>query len=182
MTKEKLNISIPALPRPTLKELQAKWPWIQSIESDRSPEEATTLELDTVLNEGESYISGSEYESRIKDIPVLGYQQGIWLVEHQDEFPEFKKLAGKIYIDLPGLIVPDGDGYRRFPCLNGDGERWGLFWGWVGRGLDSRGRLARSGKSRSLDSRRLKPSDSLVLELGGKKYKVEGEIKLVEIK
>jgi hypothetical protein len=180
---EKLNITIPALPRPTLKELQEKWPWIQSIESDRSPEEAVTLELDTVLKKGENYISGMEYERRIKDIPVLGYQQAVCLVEHQDEFPEFKKLCGKIYIDFLGLMVLDDDGDRSFPCLHESGGRWGLVWGWVDSGLDSGGRVARSGKSkpRNLDSRNLE-IESLTLELGGKKYKVEGEIKLKEIK
>ena len=178
---EKLNITIPALPRPTLKELQEKWPWIQSIESDRSPEEAVTLELDTVLKKGENYISGMEYERRIKDIPVLGYQQALWLFEHQDKYPKFKKLCGKIYIDFLGLMVLHGDGYRYFPCLVGFGERWYLHWRWLDDGFTSDDRLARSGKSQDLESRNL-GVESLTLELGGKKYKSVGKITLEEIK
>ncbi len=142
-----LRIEIPALPRPTLGELQKKYDFIRSIESDDSPTEPVTLVLGTVLHSGESSINGTEYEYRLKSIGgKFGYQQGIWLVEHQDELPEFKKLCGEVYIDLPGLIVLGGDGRRSFPCLREYGGRWNLNWFWLGNVFRLDDRIARSGK------------------------------------
>jgi len=126
-----VSITIPALARPTLPELRLKHDWIREkdgIERDTSPTGAVTLKLATVLREGEGSINGSKCEERIAgklDI-VLGYQQAVWLVEHQDEFPEFMALLGKIYIDFTGLVVVDAYGDRSYPCLLRRGERWYL--------------------------------------------------------
>ncbi len=144
-----LKIQIPALPHPTLKELQEKYNFIfiKSIEVDESPTEPVTLVLGTVLRPDEKSINGTEYEYRLRSIDgKFGYQQGAWLVEHQDEYPDFKNLCGKVYIDLPGLKVLHDDGYRFFPYLDVGGGRWDLFWGWIVGGLGSGGRVARSGK------------------------------------
>ena len=176
-----MTIQIPKLKKPTLQELKAKYPWIHSIESDSSPEEAVTLELDTVLEARENYISGKEYEKRRKDIPVLGYSQAEWLVEHQDEFPELKAELGKIYVDFPATMGLLGDGYRFFPCLRQDGARWNLHWYWLDDDLNSRGRMARSGKSKPLDSRTLEDSRSLesrISELENKMSKIEKVIRI----
>ncbi len=180
--REKLNIKIPALPRPTFKELQLKWPWIQSIESDTSPITAVPLELDTVLKAGENYINGSEYQSRLEGIKTLGYQQAVWLVEHQDKFPKFKKLLDKIYIDFPAIVLLGGGGSRGFPYLGGGGGRWYLDWRWIGGGLTSSGRVARSGKF--LEFRKLKSSPNLeVLDLSGEIIKIKGrEYRLEKVK
>jgi hypothetical protein len=141
------TIQIPAQPRPTLKQLQKAFDWIKSVERDTSPTEAVTMKLATVLPIGDTKsISGSEYEKRIagKQNIFLGYQQAVWLVEHQDEFPEFMKLLGKIYIDFSGLIVVSADGDRHIPCLYQDGQRWYLDWDWLGDSFFSGGRLAAS--------------------------------------
>jgi len=142
---EKLTIKIPALPRPTLKEIQAVFPWINKIDRDTSPTEASTLQLATVLSEGELSIGDEEYERRrvaMRTTIFLGYQQAVWLVEHQDEFPEFMALGGTIYIDFTGLVIVDGVGGHDFPFLVRRGARWKLDCGWSGRGADARGRAA----------------------------------------
>ena len=146
VTTESCSITIPALAQPTLDTLRSKYSFIKSIERDTSPVEAVILNLGTVLTTDENSISGSKYESRIMPLPTLGYQQATWLVEHQDEFPEFMTLLGKVYIDFPGLVVLSADGDRDIPCLGQDGRRWGLVWHWIGRAFNRRGRVAVSGK------------------------------------
>ncbi len=145
------TVTIPALPRPTKKQLQAKYPGIgiASIERDCSPTEALTMNLATVLRIGETAaINGAEYErrlaSRLND--SLGFQQLEWLVEHQDEFPVFMALLGKIYVDGPGIVVTDANGYRHIPYLSGDGQRWKLYWHWIGSDFGGDGRIASSRK------------------------------------
>lgn len=141
-------IQIPALPRPTIEQLQEKFSWIKSIERDTSPVEAIVLNLGTVLYPNEERIDDTEYERRIapKIAVSLGYQHARWLAEHQDAFPDFMALLGKIYIDFPGLVVVRAVGYRYFPRLSWGGRRWALYWGWVGDGLDRYGRVALSSK------------------------------------
>jgi len=140
-----VSIQLPALKRPTLKELQSKYDWIKSIERDTSTEEAVTLTFATVLtpSDGNS-IDGREYEKRIalKHDALLGFQHMAWLIEHQDEFPEFKPFLGKIYIDFPGLVVVNRDGDRNLPYCSRDGSRWDDFWDWLGDDFNSSGRIA----------------------------------------
>lgn len=143
-----LMIKIPALPRPTLAKLREKYFLIEQIERDTSPVEAITLRLGTVLRLNEKRVNDIEYENRIA--PKLdicpGYQQGCWLVEHQDEFPELMALLGNAYIDFLGLRVVHADGHRGSPCLDEHGMRWGFGWHWDVSGLHRRGCIAISGK------------------------------------
>lgn len=143
------TLQIPALPRSTFEEIQKRFPGIKAIEGvDHSPTEAVTLKLVTVLREGESSIGGTEYERRIaphQDI-ILGYQQAVWLEEHQDEFPEFMALLGKVYIDFSGLVVVDDGGYRGVFCLSQGGGRWHVGDGWLSGDFFRRGRVASSSK------------------------------------
>jgi hypothetical protein len=140
-----VSIQLPGLKRPTLKELQSKYDWIKSIERDTSTEEAVTLVFFTVLvpSDGNS-INGKEYEKRIalKHNSLLGFQHMMWLIEHQDEFPELKPLLGKIYIDFPGIVVVNRDGGRGIPYCGQDGSRWGGLWGWLSGEFGSSGRIA----------------------------------------
>ncbi len=143
-----LIIETQALPRPTLEELQEKFNWIKRIERDTSPTEAMRLQLATVLHKNEKWIDGAEYERRLapKLNLALGYQQAVWLVEHQDEFPDFMAMLGKVYIDFPGLIVVSSDGYRNYPYLIQLGGRWDLRWDWIDDVFRSSARIAVSGK------------------------------------
>ncbi|MDE2079667.1 MAG: hypothetical protein KGI73_04790 [Patescibacteria group bacterium] len=149
-----LSIPIPALPRPTLDELRSKFPWIRKengIDRDDSATEAGILRLGSVLIPGEEEsLDGERYERRLI-VPrtkglLDGYQQGVWLVKHQDEFPAFMALCGKVYIDLPGLIVVDEDGDWRVFSLRRGGERWRLRWRDLSLDVDSSARTAFSGK------------------------------------
>lgn len=145
-------MNIPALKRPTLKHLKAKFPWIVSAH-DTSPTKKVSLDIISILKEGENYISGKEYEKRLPS-NLLGYQQAVWLVEHQDEFPDFMALLGKVYIDFTGLVVVNSRGRRFYPYLDRFGGRWYFYWHWIDRGFSSSGRIASSGK---LQSDTLKP-------------------------
>jgi len=141
-----LTIEIPALPRPTLKEIQKKYSWIRSIERDTSPERPVTLKLATVLCPDQTgSISGTEYERRIApslDV-ALGYQHWQWLLEHQNAHPAFMALLGKLYIDFPGIIVVCKDGNRNVPVCGQCGTHWDDDWSWLGEGMfGSDGRVA----------------------------------------
>ena len=148
---EEVAIEIPALPRPTLAELRAKFSWIKAeggIDRDTSPTEAVTLRLATVLRLDEPSIGGEEYERRIAptlDV-MLGYQHRQWLIEHQMEYPALMALLGKVYIDFPGLIVVREDGNRFCPYLTQDGKRFDEDWDWMSYVLNRNGRIALSGK------------------------------------
>ena len=164
-----MTITIPQLKKPTLEELKKTHTWIDRIETDTSPTESVPLELLELFNlvpEGGDYITGEEYTKRREGLPLLGYQQAQWLVQHQDdpELAEFKALCGKFYIDFPGLIVVDADGDRYFTYLYVHGGRWYLYWNRVGDDLRRYGRVA---SARKQEARKLEPksSDTLPLEI-----------------
>src|SRR3989338_2992118 len=139
------TVGIPALPQPTLADIQAEWHNIKAIESDASPTKAVTLRLGTVLRPDEISITGPEYERRLRTVSgCWGLQQGLWLRDHQDDHPAFKALIGQIYIDLTALIVVDEDGSRWFPYLGGRDRRWDVDWDRFDGGLAQRGRVAAS--------------------------------------
>ena len=78
---------------------------------------------------------------------LLGYQQLAWLVEHQDKYPVFMDLLGKIYVDFSGLVVVIELGDRRSVPYGGrSGKRWGAGWGWLRGHFRQIGRLAVSGE------------------------------------
>ncbi|MGB7957611.1 MAG: hypothetical protein WCF77_02095 [Minisyncoccia bacterium] len=144
-----LTICIPARKRPTLQQLQAKWPWIKKIERDTSPEGPVVFNLATVLRDAaEGSINGPEYERRLASSlsKLLGYQQLAWLVEHQDKYPVFMDLLGKIYVDFSGLVVVNGHDSRFVPCGHRNGERWDAYWDWLSINFHRSGRLAVSGE------------------------------------
>lgn len=111
-----ITVEIPALPRPTLEELQEKFPWIKSIRRDSSPTEVVTLKLG--------------YERRLVSSPnmVLGYQQAVWLIEYQDKIFSLTALLMRNYVDFSGLAVVDELGDLSVLCLRNDNGRWGLYW------------------------------------------------------
>ncbi|MEK7507851.1 MAG: hypothetical protein AAB602_02080 [Patescibacteria group bacterium] len=139
-----LSIQIPALPRPTLEELQKDRSNIKSIKRDTSTTEPTILKLYTVLRPTENSINGTEYERRIlvRQNSLLGFQHRNWVRDHQDEHPALKELFGKVYIDFPALIAVGGDGDRRYPFLVSVGGRWLGRWDWIDYGFHRDGRVA----------------------------------------
>src|SRR3990167_9036913 len=141
-----MTLLIPQLKKPTLKELKKTYPWIKSIESDTSPTQQVSLEILNLVRGGEKHIPCEEYTKRREGLPLLGYQQATWLVQHQDdpELAKFKALCWKFYfyIDFPALIVVSAGGYRRFAYLYELGGRWCLHWYRVDQGLYRFGRVA----------------------------------------
>jgi len=145
-----LTLQLPALPRLSLEEIQKRFPFVKEIESgDISPTEAVTLELGTLLFTGEDSIPGKEYERRLSSGPYMGLQQAIYLSDHQDdpELATFKALAGKFYIDFPGIKAVDSGGARGVPYLGSVGGRWGVGFHGLESSFDRRGRVGRPASS-----------------------------------
>lgn len=144
---EEVTIDIPALPRPSLEELQAKFSGVKGIKRDTSPTRTVAMRLGTVLRPNDERIDGPEYERRLApqlDL-ALGYQQAAWLIERYGSSPWLMAQLGKVYIDFPGLVVENVHGSRFFLCLNDDSKRWDLDWHWIGKGLLRNGLVAFSG-------------------------------------
>lgn len=149
---DKFTLKIPALPRPTLPELQARFPWIES-KQDTSPKEALTLRFASVLLLNEEKIGGAKYERRLgpklKLNLCLGYQHAIWLEEHYGKSLSFVALLKKFYVDFPGLVVAGESGRRYISGLSWVGAQVDLCWGYLGHGASQRGCFALlSSKSR----------------------------------
>ena len=126
-----ITMPIPALPELSLEELKHLFPTIVSIERQNSPVEAVIMSLGTVLREYEELVLASrELERRLisSNGKYFGYQQLKWLEEHQDEFPEFRDLAGQIYIHGPALLVVKTDDLLYYPYLTAHNNRWVLSW------------------------------------------------------
>lgn len=148
-TMETIALQLPKLPRPAFWEIKKLFPYVKKVELDTSVVERSALELGTVLLEGELKINGAEYERRLGADPYFGFQQGFWLVKHQDEdkYSDFKALAKKgFYIYLPGLKVVGADDEYGFSYLESDSKYWSLHLDWIGDGLDRFGRIARPRK------------------------------------
>lgn len=131
-------ITIPALKRIKLKDLQKKYPWIEEIESDTSTEKAVTLNIRMFGN----YATGKEIEALESN---LGVQHMLWVVEHQDELPELLATAKKEewwYLFFPATIVVRRDGNRYVPYCFSVGGRWGGNWFWLVGRFGSGGRVA----------------------------------------
>ena len=141
-----ISIPIPGLLRPTLIELQEKYPWIKEIETDISFEQQATLKLITVLGTYEKSIRRPEYERRLASSfsfsRLLGYQQFSWITEHQEDYGAFTDLVGKIYVRFSGLVVVDYDGRRSVPYARGNGKRLWLRWDLLSNDFTSTGRIA----------------------------------------
>lgn len=167
-------IKLPALSKPTLKTLQKEWSWIKSIESDNSTTELVEIEFTTVLKDGETYIEGSEYETRLKtrsDV-VLGFQHALWLKEHQDEIPELKALReqGEWYIDFPALVVVYVHGSRCVPFLTYGGRQFVVHWSRLDSDFGGDGRIGVSSKQvsstlGSSDTRSPEPLERIAIAL-----------------
>src|SRR3990167_7564614 len=145
-----MTLLIPQLKKPTLKELKKTYPWIKSIESDTSPTQQVSLEILNLVRGGEKHIPCEEYTKRREGLPLLGYQQAAWLVQHQDddgpEFEAFRDLRWTVYIDFPATVVVSADGDRGFAYLDEHGVRWYLDWRGVGDDLRQDGRVASARK------------------------------------
>ncbi|MDE2079700.1 MAG: hypothetical protein KGI73_04965 [Patescibacteria group bacterium] len=141
-----LSIQVPALPRPTLEELKAKY-GIKSIERDTSPVEPVTLNLAAVLRANESSIDENVYEERLAPhLPLLlGYQHCQWLLKHQLEFPVFMTLLGRVYVDFLGIVAVDEDDGRGYTSTAGVGGLWGGYWRRFEYDFYRHGRVAVSG-------------------------------------
>ncbi len=146
------TVNVPALPRPTLAHLRAKFDQVDSIERDTSATDALTLTLGTVRHPSEEAISVDEYEIRIapKSGASLGYQHALWIEENQDQFLELKKLVGKIYIIFSGFVMVRSNSSRNSPELMGGTERWKFVWHWLVGDFTPAGRIAIEKQNRLL--------------------------------
>ena len=130
-TSDEFTVFIPALQHPTLDDIRQDFEYIEKIERDTSITDAANLTCITVLQSDENNVRKSEYERRIAPWAIFGpgYQQAKWLVEHQDEFPDFMAKVGRVYLVFPGMVVVYAVGLRFFPMLiSNEKRRWFLFW------------------------------------------------------
>jgi hypothetical protein len=122
-----LRIEIPALPRPTLEELQEEHPkmGIKSIRRDTSPIGPVSLGLGTVLNPEEFKIKGVEYVLRLAPIRniLFGYQHSVWLLGNY-KLPAIRNILDEFRLVLPGLIVIDGNNEYFTPALHKNSRSW----------------------------------------------------------
>ena len=98
--------------------------------SKRTINSVSNLELVSFLKSGESSINGEEMVRRArKELDAnLGQEDAEWLLEHQNEIPAELR---KFYLTFPGTVWRGSGGSRRVPCLDWDGDRWCLFFGWL---------------------------------------------------
>lgn len=129
-----LTLQIPALPKPTIGEIQKDYPWAKSIVWDSSPTCPITLELGTVLRRGESSIDGLEYRERIFPVAnwLLGYQHRKWLKACLAPASSFvAKYFEEGHIDFPGFCLRDEAGRENISCVGKNEARWHRRFGWV---------------------------------------------------
>lgn len=157
MTPQK-QITIPALKRIPLKELQKKYSWIKGIEKDDSTEKAVIMDIKNIGTNGNA--TGKDVEAVGSN---LGIQHMLWLYDNQDDFPELFAEAEKEnwwYLLFPATIVVDEDGSRSVPCLFQSGTRWDGNWGWLDDSFDSDGRVA---VGQGAGTRKINTLDTLTL-------------------
>ena len=128
------RIEVPGLARPTIQELRAVCPGIDSIEYDVSPTGPTVVVPGTVFAPEESNpMGGHEYEERFKPFlsTLIGYQQLRWFVMNQGQLQDSGLFRRRMFVAGLGLVVVDRRGLRRFPYLGrmwpfGRKARWGI--------------------------------------------------------
>jgi len=141
-------IEIPALPRPTLGQLQKMYPWTESIERDVSPEGPVTLKLGTVFHLDEKFIDSKEFERRLSTLSgALGFQHAWWLMEHGHNYPAFMLFPKDTYFYFPGIVTMS-DYAPQCPCLRREDMdiRGGFSWRSPTFDWSPRGRIAIAGR------------------------------------
>lgn len=186
--KEIVSIPVPALKRLTLEEVQAIYSWVKEVK-DTSSEEAMVLNFGTVLEEGESSISGAEYEKRLElhAKSLAGLQHLMWLEEHRDEFPQLHEAMKKFWLaDFAGTFLRDSRGDWSVPCAYWRGARWDRSAFWLSRPWPSGCRVVLLGID-ALDPLHPAPLNldplpiaepaltPLVLEIGGERYEIQAK-------
>lgn len=150
---------IPALKRPSFRDVKASLGNIRSIERDDSAEGEVVVRLATVLKSTEEKIAGTDYERRLTvlraDGGLLGFQHWQWFLKNWNK-PEaipnekvratLKDLIGKVYIEFSGIVVADAFSYRFIPYADDDNQRWCGHWCWIDIAFCRRGRVAVAGK------------------------------------
>lgn len=97
------------------------------------------LELAEFLKPGESSVSGEVMAERAKQMGVnLGQKHAEYLLENQHPIP---KEWHQYYLVFSGTVWQVSGGDRRVPYLHWHGERWYLYFDWLGSVWSSRGRL-----------------------------------------
>lgn len=103
------------------------------------------LEFLSFLKDDEKYINGDTMRERAKEMNTnLGSADAQYLLDNQSKIP--LELRNN-YIVFPGTIVRNSNGHLHVACFDWGGDRWILYWGWLG--VDWSGG-ARFGRSKSL--------------------------------
>ena len=112
------------------------WTLVEDVPFDG---EQFTPDLVEFLKPGESYVNGEVMKQRAKELNAhLGQGHAEYLLEHQELIP--KEWRDKFLV-FPGTVWQDSVGGRGVPCLYWSGDRWYLYFNWLGYGWDSGVRL-----------------------------------------
>lgn len=96
------------------------------------------------LNDGESSVVGEVMAQRAVTLDAsYGQEDAEWLLERQDMIPAELR---NYYLVFPATKWRSPVGDRDVPCLDFDGDRWYLSFGWLGSGFGGGGRLVRPRK------------------------------------
>ena len=149
-----LTICIPARKRPTLQQLQAKWPWIKKIERDTSPEGPVVFNLAMVLRDAaEGSINGPEYGGvLLRACPSCSViSSSLGSSSTRTSTPSSWTYSGRSTSTsrVWSVVIELGD-RRSVPYGGRSGKRWGAGWGWLRGHFRQIGRLAVSGEWRDL--------------------------------
>jgi hypothetical protein len=156
LTSDEIAIDIPALPRPTLAELQEYG--ICEIVRDDSPEEAVTLRLGLVLDPTEKHLPAHDtYWLRTMRLRssgrLLGFQHWKWLLKNLDRIKAAanSKVRAAVEgcgfsIEFPGTVMRSYDCNRTsFPSLGFSGAQFQCWHDFSGCGTYSPGLIAVAG-------------------------------------
>ena len=108
------------------------WTLVEDIPLTGEP----TLSLSGFLEEGESSVLGELMLERGKANaeelgPLAGQHHAEALLDQQDQIPvEWRGY----YLVCPGTVWQDSDGIRKVAYLSWNGERWKLYFSWLGHG------------------------------------------------
>ncbi|MDP2629590.1 MAG: hypothetical protein Q8P45_02725 [Candidatus Harrisonbacteria bacterium] len=100
------EIIVPALPRPTLRQIQEDFPFVKDILSDDSPQGPLTVRLFSLFDgQNDEEMSGAQYEFLLRPHrgKLLGFQHAAWLARNRKHFPELEKLLLQVSVDFAGI-------------------------------------------------------------------------------
>ncbi len=104
-----LTVTIPALPKPSIEEVRGRWSWIDHIAIDASTTSEVTVDFSQTVVVDKI---GEQYDlSGLKLVGNLGYQHGLWIMQHSEYWPRLLKFFANVSLVLKGQVLRNPDGF-----------------------------------------------------------------------